>query len=133
MKVGFTGTRQGMSPAQRKAVRQLLAQLRDKIEECHHGDCLGADEDFHLTARSFKLFMVLHPPTNPRWRAFQDFDEVRPPTDYLERNKAMIKEVDRLIACPSTQDEQVRSGTWATIRYARKKGILVTIIRPDGR
>ncbi len=133
MIIGFTGTRQGMTPNQRKAVRQLLAQLRDKVKEAHHGDCLGADEDFHITAISFKFYMVGHPPQDPRWRSFSEFDEIREPKNYLARNMAMVDEIDRLIACPSSYEEEVRSGTWATVRYARKKGTLVTIIRPDGR
>ena len=128
MKIGFTGSRLGMTPVQYRAVRQLLAQLRSKIDSCHHGDCLGADESFHNLARLFKLKLIIHPPTKPNFRAFLDGDETREPKDYLIRNKEMVDEVDRLIACPHTRKEVLRSGTWATVRYARKKGVLVTIL-----
>mmetsp|Transcript_30358 Transcript_30358/g.39138 ORF Transcript_30358/g.39138 Transcript_30358/m.39138 type:complete len:93 (+) Transcript_30358:152-430(+) len=37
-----------------------------------------------------------------------------------------------LIAFPPTSIEIQRSGTWATIRYARKKNKAVMIINPDG-
>ena len=30
------------------------------------------------------------------------------------------------------EGERLRSGTWATVRYARKKGRRVIVVRPDG-
>ena len=37
-----------------------------------------------------------------------------------------------LIACPASADEELRSGTWATIRYARRKLKRIYLILPDG-
>jgi hypothetical protein len=37
------------------------------------------------------------------------------------------------VACPRTDQEQRRSGTWATVRYARKVGKPVLIIGRDGK
>jgi hypothetical protein len=36
-----------------------------------------------------------------------------------------------LIATPSTDDEQLRSGTWATVRYARKAKKRIKLIFPN--
>ena len=40
-------------------------------------------------------------------------------------------ETDMLVACPKGPEE-VRSGTWSTVRFARKRGKRIVIIMPDG-
>lgn len=47
--------------------------------------------------------------------------------NYMARNDKMIELADHLIAFPETSKEVLRSGTWATIRRARKKGIPIDI------
>ena len=37
-----------------------------------------------------------------------------------------------MIAAPSEAEEQRRSGTWSTVRFARKQGKPVFVISPDG-
>jgi hypothetical protein len=51
--------------------------------------------------------------------------------NYLARNDKLVELADRLIAFPKTSKEVLRSGTWATIRRARKKGIPVDIYPLD--
>ncbi len=46
----------------------------------------------------------------------------------LDRNRDIVAAVSILIAAPETDIEEQRSGTWATVRYARKKGIPVVIV-----
>jgi len=41
-------------------------------------------------------------------------------------------ELGLVLACPAQKREQLRSGTWATIRYARKTGVKMFVIFPDG-
>ena len=50
MKIGYTGSRAGMSKDQLEAVETLLASLAD-VEEVHHGDCLGGDAEFDLICK----------------------------------------------------------------------------------
>jgi len=45
MRVGFTGTSQGMTRPQQEAVAALL--LDPVPNEAHHGNCVGADAEFH--------------------------------------------------------------------------------------
>ena len=45
MRLAFTGTRQGMTAAQRRRCATLLRELMP--EEVHHGDAIGADAEFH--------------------------------------------------------------------------------------
>jgi predicted kinase len=128
MKIGFTGSGQGINGDQAKKVYHLLKELGAK--ELHHGDCVGGDATAHNIAWRMGLRTIQHPPTNPRARAFTQCTEVRAEKPYLERNHDIVDETEHLIACPRTQTEILRSGTWATIRYARKLGKPVTIIFP---
>lgn len=130
MIVGFTGTQRGMTSRQRKAVRQLLYHAT----VVHLGDCVGADAEAHEEATTLGKRRVGHPPSDGRKRAFLDYDEEREPKPYLIRNKDIAAEgVDGLIAAPKGFVEELRSGTWATIRAAQRLGRLVMIVLPDGR
>lgn len=48
---------------------------------------------------------------------------------YMARNDRMIELAELLIAFPSTRTEQHRSGTWSTVRRARKKRLPI-MFRP---
>lgn len=127
---GFTGTsKHDMAPRQLKAVRQLLW----KIDVLHLGDCIHADAQAHDEAVALGIKTIAHPPTEGRKRACLEYDEVRQPKPYLDRNRDIAFEsVDGLIAAPSGWVEEQRSGTWATVRYARKLRRHIWIVRPDG-
>lgn len=47
------------------------------------------------------------------------------PGGYMVRNDAIVAHSDVLLAFPQTCTEVLRSGTWATIRRARKAGVEV--------
>ncbi len=131
--VGFTGTRQGMTHAQRVAIGATLANwARGGF---HHGDCVGADADAHELAFALGYRIVLHPPADPRLRAFCNASEERAPLPYLERNRAIVDETQVLIATPAEVGEpffRKAGGTWHTVRYARQLGRPILIIFPDG-
>jgi hypothetical protein len=134
--IGFTGTRNGMTEAQKTAVHLLLIELfANPIEiVAHHGDCVGADADFHAICREVGVGkIVAHPPDLTVMRAFTNADEVRLPRPYLVRNGNIVFESREMIATPSGFAEERRSGTWSTIRKARLKGKSVAIVYPDGR
>lgn len=79
------------------------------------------------------MTIIGHPPEQGNRRAFLDYDEEREPKSYLKRNHDIVDEgVDGLIAAPNGWVEELRSGTWATVRYARKLKRRIWIIRPDG-
>lgn len=128
MKLGFTGTQQGATLNQARALWSLL-RAKDP-EEFHHGDCIGADELAHYIARSLGIYVIGHPPTNEKKRAFCDCDEWREAKPYLDRNHDIVNETHEMVAIPKGPNEELRSGTWATIRYAFKLGTPIAIIYP---
>ena len=122
MVAGFTGTRKGMSREQKQTL--LFCLEEDDFKELHHGDCVGADHQAGMVAKRLGMRIVIYPgPShNPKIRAFSFHHEAKPPEHYLVRNRHIVDACDVLFAAPETPNEVVRSGTWATIRYARKIG-----------
>lgn len=132
MEVGFTGTRYGMNSAQMRTLSGILTQTTG-LAAAHHGDCVDSDSQFHNICRERGTPVILHPPDQPTHRAYcPEAAEVREEADYLERNRQIVESSDCLIACPSGP-EKLRSGTWATIRHARKLGKPILIVEPDGK
>lgn len=131
--IGFTGTQRGLSKRQFYHLSKLLDDKVFVVGErqwMHNGDCIGADKEAGEIWLEYGGRIHLHPPINPNKRAFLDADRIEAPLPYLERNHRIVDMSDLLIACPGEDTEIVRSGTWATIRYARKRKVPVTIIFP---
>jgi len=130
-KIGFTGTRKGMTNKQKEIFRHLLQFF--ECTEFHHGSCVGADQEAGDIAKILGCKLVLHPPTNKDHMANCTGDEIREPKPYLVRDKDIVDETSLLIGTPHGFDEIMRgSGTWATIRYGRKVNTNVLIVFPDG-
>lgn len=134
MITAFTGTREGMQ------VRQFYA-VKEYVDDCmhedgkfvgHHGDCEGADEQFHKIVRRIRGGIVLHPPLKRNKRAFCDYDWAFPEKEYLERDRYMVDINSMLIATPKLMKEERRSGTWYTVRYALEHDRTVHVFWPDG-
>jgi hypothetical protein len=130
MQIGFTGTRRGMTPEQKRALRELLSAYHEVV--LHHGDCIGADAEAHDIAIAIGWAVVIHPPIKDTQRAWKSAPEVRAPKPYLSRNKDIVRETEILIAAPAEVMEHHRSGTWSTVRYAIRVESSVRVIRPDG-
>lgn len=127
--LGMTGTRNAITHAQ-------YAWLGIEIADCHefhHGACVGADAAGHHLAMSQQKRVIVHPPTDQR--LMMPFDGMvwnwKPAKPYLDRNRDIVDESDRLIALPEGP-ERPKSGTWHTIRYAVRAGKPVAICYPDG-
>ena len=133
VRIGFTGTRHEMEQRQFENLSDFLQEIN--VLEFHYGDCVGADEDAVALIRVFhpEATVVMHPPKDGSRRAYTQADVVRPERDYLERNHNIVDACELLLAAPHTRDEVLRSGTWATIRYARKVGRDVQLFLPQKR
>lgn len=142
MKLGFTGTRENVTDAQVALFVQLVTAAFPT--ELHNGCCVGADDFATLKITSMNMERILegksqckiigHPPTKSNFlskRSLGYYDELRPELPYLVRNRNIVDETEALIAMPNDV-EVLRSGTWSTVRYARKLKRPIFIIYPDG-
>lgn len=133
MQIGFTGTQQGMTEEQKAAVDSLLDALCPSGGRVHHGDCIGADAQFHELARARRSLRIeVHPPRQSGKRAYCKGDVKWPAHDYRKRNQHIVNVCDVLIAAPRLDYEEQRSGTWMTVRMARRADKPVIIVYPDG-
>lgn len=132
VKVGFTGTQVGCTTIQLESLERILLEL--KPTDFHHGDCIGADSQAHDIVRRMLCHIHIHPPIIPDKRAFREGKYIYRPKDYLTRNKHIVDACYVLVATPKEEyGETVRSGTWSTVRYARRLERDIIIIRPNGR
>lgn len=136
--LALSGTRLPMKSIQMATLSCILDRLT-RLTAVRHGDCIGADRVAHELVRRQcdGVTIHVHPPTDEKQRAFCETTagptEVHPPKPYLKRNRDMIDASDALVAFPKSATEQKRgSGTWATIRYARKIGRPLVIVLPNG-
>lgn len=134
--MGFTGTKNGMTRYQRERLQYFLMYLWERgYRELHHGDCIGADAQAARIAKDLGYRLVCHPghpkdKENTMFRAFTDFnDEVREVKPFITRDHDIVDETERMVATPAGEEE-TRSGTWTTVRYAKKKSKPVEIIMP---
>lgn len=132
--IGFTGTQKGMTEPQKVRVAEILAH---KDFFGRHGMCVGADAQFDGIARLSKGFrwMYIHPCTLEDRRAAvnrTEYDIVFSVQDPLTRNRDIVQCSEIMIAAPKTIHEERRSGTWATIRYAREAKKKLYILAPNG-
>lgn len=135
--IGFTGTQRGPSSDQLLAFRKLLGMLKP-ISGLHHGDCIGWDAAAHNVFDIKGKFIAIHPPSNKSKRAncvCKNANQMMfDPKEYLDRNHDIVDATDLLVACPGEEDGEVlRSGTWATVRYAKKNKSPIIVVRPSGR
>lgn len=120
-KLGFTGTRHGLSGDQREGLVEYVRKLAP--HKAAHGDCVGADAEFHQILREFAPNCEIHiwPSTFDKMRAFCEGDVMYEPGRALERDKYIVKFSNYFVGCPPTDFEVQRSGSWATLRMARNR------------
>jgi predicted Rossmann fold nucleotide-binding protein DprA/Smf involved in DNA uptake len=132
MKVGFTGTSRGMTMSQKNNLAAYLASFQVAVE-FHHGCCVGADADAHQIALKLGIPVHIHPPkVTTQYHQTMKAEcpgaaAEYPAKPHLERNHDIVDAVYVLVAAP-WGPEQVRSGTWATVRYARRTGKVVVFM-----
>lgn len=130
--VGFTGTRNGMSKEQHAKVLEILESLPE-LTHAVHGDCIGADEDFHNICADLGLEINIRPCTFENMRANCDGTEVAEPKRPMQRNRDIVAGADIMLACPPNYTKiKSGSGTWATIGFAKRSKKPMYIIFPDG-
>jgi len=137
----MTGNQHGMSSKQIEVGRNLLSGLQRQFKVvAHHGDCIGSDDHFDQICVELGIHRIIHPPDRVSKRAFcqrrsPETCQVLDEKPYLDRNRDIVRAANTMYGFPRELSEpvQTRSGTWYTIRQARKTQTLCHIIYPDGR
>lgn len=139
--IGITGSRNGSSARQVGPLLRVLTEFHKFAEGdavLHHGKCRGIDEEAHIMARELGYLIVQHPPLN---RAMESLDcdvlpgeVVWPRRAYLARDEDIVNAVETLVALPpGDEEDNPRSGTWATVRMARHASVPRIVIMPTGQ
>lgn len=134
MILAFTGTRKGMTPRQHSIVKQILEEFEPT--EVHHGGCIGADTEFHELCSHLEVpYIHVWPSNLPSMQGvigshFNVIVHYHPPQPPLDRNWDIVREADLVVACPESAVESIRSGTWATVRYADQLDKQIKVIKP---
>ena len=129
--VGFTGTQRGMTNEQSINVYELVKRLRPMM--VHHGGCVGADISFDDICFRLKIECTIHPSNiKSKQGAWHNLTFLRDEHHPIERNHDIVDECFLLVATPKSKNEEVRSGTWATVRYAMCSGKTVIIVHNGG-
>jgi hypothetical protein len=145
MKIGFTGTRKGMTLSQKEAVTHILklhkASALQKMEryEFHHGGCVGADTQAHDIAWDLGYYIVLHPPIEQKHVGIPEGEgtgcaRCLPRAEYLKRNATIVSHTDMMLATPWQEKQPIGKrgqGTWWTVRFAKECQKPITIISPN--
>lgn len=140
---GFTGTQKGMTPEQKDGLRRVLTE--GKAETLVHGCCIGADDEADAIAACLGVHRVGIPAEHIRsvlesvMRARTGSKFLYAPTgpngtreQPLDRNRKIVAAVRALIAAPKAPEVK-RSGTWATVRMARRAKIRIIVVWPHGQ
>lgn len=151
MVIATTGTQQGMTNWQKQEFANRLSEL--KCTELINGGCIGSDEEHFIIALSLGIDTFTFYPSNLKGKqnqfvkaipniAMWNQIEVMGKTinvrkmeeaPALERNKTIVDLCSKLLATPKEHSHTLRSGTWATIRYAWKKKKDHIVIPPVDR
>lgn len=145
LNIGITGSRRFPRIPQRTRFAGVLARIAERypgIVAIHHGCCTGADELAHHIGRRIPGCQLFGYPgmdalgNSPyRMRERGGFTTLHEPALYAERNERIVRASTVVIACPLWPEDDprsVRSGTWQTVRKARKLHKPVLAIMADG-
>lgn len=118
--LGVTGSRDNRPD--RLILKLMKFFSENDVSELHHGDCTGWNYQAFLVADDFGVKTVSHPPCKDAFRANTNSNVIMPEKPYLNRNKDIVNASTYLIAAPDGP-ERKRSGTWSTVRYAKRVGV----------
>lgn len=146
---GARGFRKGEEDSARALIRKTLGSMQG-VTEFRTGAAFGADTaacELGLLAyrrAHHKLYVPAAPHNAALVEGFRAQQDVRKTeviavkagkdnaASYKLRNLEMLRGAEIVVAFPSTGEEQLRSGTWMTVRIARVQDIPLLIVPLDG-
>lgn len=135
--IGITASRHGLSDNQHRALTTFLHRARIAgAARFHHGCCAGGDEIGAVIAHNLGYRVIGHPPVKTEWKSMLACgvsDELREPKDYLPRDRAIVDGIGALIGLPNRPEVWRGSGTWYTIKEARRLNKPRLVVLPNGQ
>jgi hypothetical protein len=146
VRIGITGTREHPSDSQRNTLGMLITACMTVAisnREIHHGCATGADEFAHQIALTIPGLDIHGHPGYGHNRESPHQMIIRPAEFtslwraklYRDRNYDIVAACDLLIAIPQypeNDSRSERSGTWQTVRIARRARISIIEVTPTG-
>lgn len=138
MTVSFSGTRSGMTAAQKEAVLRLLQELLP--DTARAGMCLGSDDDFVNLCHGLvpRPQIIGHPGVSAKGgpndlRSYNPhYDAILAERTHFARNRDLTDLGDVLIATPYQSERQSSGGTWYTVSQMEKRAKRTYVVKPDG-
>jgi len=122
----------------RRIVEEALRSIPSVPEEFTTGgpygvDTIAAEYGFQIYRHRCSIFRLCYPRGFAYNERTQDYANLIMAIDggYLKRDDALVRYCNVLAAFPRTSNEERRSGTWATIRRARKAGRFIMVFPLD--
>ena len=130
MILGFTGTQVGMTAVQYAERREGVAVL-EAAPSCITAIASVQTRTCIVWQQSWGFDGLTSPTENVAKRAWCTGDAVTEAKPYLARNRDIVDVTTALLATPQGPEE-LRSGTWSTVRYARRQTKPLVIVWPNG-
>lgn len=147
VRYGISGSRSRLNARQRALVLAVLAGLAPGVEYTS-GGCAGIDAfagrwlaDWRPQARQRVVVPADRHHVDPWWVEPEhagkvEVVEMSPGTSFRDRNKVVLSHSDMLVAFPAWPEGDARSrrsGTWMTVRIARRQQIPVVVNVLNGK
>lgn len=117
IRIGFVGTRHGMSPPQCDAVVELVRRLSTvDVVVGHHAGLAGADEDFEDIVMTSALGVVVHPGRQLGPLA----------------TRRIVDLATVMVAAPFAPVHDFVDEAWLAAAYAMRERKPVALVPPDG-
>jgi len=150
MRLAVTGTRppvSGFTPYEQERIVDAVMPLLQSGDQLGCGGCIGVDELVGLAVvrhnagrpRDDRIRLVVFLPSNKGQIARAMVRHADLLIDhnqgYLERDQALVNWAEHVVGIPLYDEtRQPRSGTWATVRMAKRANKLAKtlVLRPNG-
>lgn len=134
---GLTATRAGLTGYQKTNLNVAFHWLSGNPKTANfkllNGCAIGGDEEASLLLPSWRCvgFPARHKDSSEKAR--RHCGELRAEAPPLTRNGHILAESHTLFGCPQGEAEELRSGTWATVRAARRMDLPLVLFLPSGQ
>lgn len=128
--IGVTASREGLTDPQKNWIEDFLEGNLAYV--LHHGMCKGGDIELAVLFRKYNTYIIAHPGHIRHMRAASPANDLILPWSHtLVRNRIIVNHSELILGFPKVP-YATDSGTWHTIKFAKKQKTPLFVIGPDG-